>query len=326
MKFSSEVAAHCHALADLRWLLLSPPLLDARFAPIAELTGEQRMQIDVWLIEQQACPEPLLAWLDAHQPSTEKNWRLGRYAEKLLEFFLRFGPTHQLIVANLPLRRTTPDQQAGRPNHHTTIGEIDYLLTDNLGKRWHWELAVKYFLYRPQADQRSAEAIDFIGPDAAETMDTKLSKLIDRQLRNLPTEPYSQHAWQAAAFTRGWIFYHLESAADQDYEHAGASGILSAQHCFGWWLEHSKVSQIDGVLGQVLRSRSAAPIAYARIIPRARWLAGWQDGCSDAGEVYQLDQTTDCMRLLDRLQDKAVMLGVYDAEHLELSRGFMVPN
>jgi hypothetical protein len=107
--------------------------------------------------------------------------RLGRRAERLMEFFLRHGPTHRLVAANIPLRHVSPKGDC------TTVGEIDFLLQDSSGRPWHWELAVKFFLCT--ATGRQASAADFIGPDRAETFDTKLRKMFERQLTTRRRRP-----------------------------------------------------------------------------------------------------------------------------------------
>ena len=172
---------------DLQWLLCSPPLLsntellaqDIR-RPETDLTPNREVQ--AWLADLRAAPQPLLDFIAQHR-SAVKHLRLGRYAERLLEFYLRCGPAHRLAAANMALRHA-PGAAA---NDHTTLGEIDFLLHDAQGVPWHWELAVKYFLCH--ASDPVAQPEDFIGPDAAETLRSKLSKL-ERQLSHTPSAPW----------------------------------------------------------------------------------------------------------------------------------------
>jgi hypothetical protein len=224
-----------HDLAALRWLLTSPPLLAPRAAQqfnpqasVAAFTPDEQQRIEAWLQEVSAAPQALTAWLSearskvrGHQPGV---LRLGRYAEKLLEFFLHHGPTHRLVAANVPLRH--PAHARGAIDH-TTRGEIDFLLHDAQGTPLHWELAVKYFLCHAQGS--SAQADDFIGPDAAETFSRKLAKLFARQLTHTPPTPNDTTAWQPQAFARGWMFYrHGRRIPTCD--------LLDPGHCKGWWL------------------------------------------------------------------------------------------
>jgi uncharacterized protein len=241
------------ALCDLRWLLLSPPLLDSRHArfsgQVFEFTLQQRQQIELWLCQLERRPELLMQWL---ANSSQKHLaRLGRYAEQLLEFFLRFGPTHFLVAANIALRA---DANA-RKGDHTTVGEIDYLLKDQEGGVWHWELAVKYFLCR-DCDQPTTA--DLIGPDAVESFDHKLDKLFLRQLRHSAPAAYAQECWQPAAFTRGWIFYpHARPHLTVEQ--------LSHHHLRGTWLTLEQLQQL-----------SEKPPFVAEqfvILDRQRWLS-----------------------------------------------------
>jgi uncharacterized protein len=222
------------AWRDLEWLLNSPSLLlNSELAaqsirrPEPDLTSNAEVQ--AWLQALRAQPAPLLQFVARHH-SAAKPLRLGRYAERLLEFYLRHGPAHRLVVANIPLRRA-PD--APRTDH-TTVGEIDFLLLDAAGQPWHWELAVKYFLCRASA--LTATPDDFIGPDAVETLRSKLQKL-ERQLRHTPPAPWDATPWQRAAFSRGWMFYRLGNPVP-------TCAVLHPQHLKGWWLPVGELSQL----------------------------------------------------------------------------------
>ncbi|MGL4574507.1 MAG: DUF1853 family protein [Burkholderiaceae bacterium] len=219
----------------LRWLLTSPPLLSEQAAAqygssaqIAQFSTGELQHINAWLDALAAQPQPLADWLAAaratvrgHQPGV---LRLGRLAERLLEFYLQHGPTHQLIAANLPLRY---EAQARQGIDHTTRGEIDFLLHDTQGTPLHWELAVKYFLCHAQGG--TANAQDFIGPDGAETLHTKLEKLFKRQLAHVPPLQSPTGSWQPQAFTRGWMFYRYAQPIP-------SCSLLDPRHCKGRWL------------------------------------------------------------------------------------------
>jgi uncharacterized protein len=304
------------ALSDLRWLLLSPPLLDAghpRFAgQVFEFSAPQRWQIEHWLVQLVEQPQALMDWL-ASKPERHLA-RLGRYAEQLLEFFLRYGPTHQLVAANIPLRA---DPKVARGDH-TTVGEIDYLLQDTDGQRWHWELAVKYFLC---CDVDQPETVHLIGPDAVENFDHKLEKLFHRQLRHALPEPFACHQWRAAAFTRGWMFYPIARAGELV---AGLNPI----HLRGYWLT---LAQLQAAL---LLPQRPEPLDGERfqILDRQRWLASAQVSGADlrASSVLTAHEVAQAIEL--RWQGPYVS-GVLVAQmqangdHLiESNRFFVVPN
>lgn len=240
------------ALRDLRWLLLSPPLLaQGRFAAEVQwFRHEERHAIEDWLKALQRDPRPLQQALE-HTGAAPL--RLGRHAERLLEFFLRAGPTHHLVAANLPLRG--PSHGKGP----TTVGEIDFLLEDAAGRAWHWELAVKFFLCVAPGSQARAE--DFIGPDPSDTLAGKLQALFERQLRRTPPKPWHERAWQPAAYTRGWMFHRLGQPP-------AVCHALSGEHLRGQWLPFAEIGRLS--------------LARYLVPPRALWMSPVQAGESDA--------------------------------------------
>jgi uncharacterized protein len=238
-------------LADLRWLLLSPPLLSPGFpqfvGKIAVFTDEEKLQITAWLLTFQTDSErrsELSQWM-VNKPA-KMIVRLGRYAEHLVEFFLRFGPTHHLIAANLQIKSASTSE--GK-NDHTTLGEIDFLLQDSQHRPLHWELAVKYFVCR---DIAHAGVADLMGPDSAETFDHKIEKIMGKQLLQAPPAPFNETSWQPQALTRGWMFYRFGGVKPKISE-------LSSDHATGFWIEHRDLAEL--------------PESTYAILPRARWLA-----------------------------------------------------
>jgi Rad3-related DNA helicase len=124
-----------HTARELRWLLLSPPLLDtapgAHSAPVQQFSPAERGAISAWLDGIDRAPQALYEAVHAITArgtdlrlARPPSLRLGRRAERLMAFFLRYGPTHCLVAANIPLRHLTPD------GDRTTLGEIDFLLHD----------------------------------------------------------------------------------------------------------------------------------------------------------------------------------------------------
>ena len=171
--------------------------------------------------------------------------RLGRYAERLLAFYLREGPLHRLLASNLPVRHATVTQD------RTTRGEIDFLLTDPQGRGWHWELAVKFFVCDRIGAQVGVD--DFVGPGIrAEPLRSKLEKLFARQLPLPPDAPWNSQSWLCAAFAKAWIFYRLGKTVP-------ACASFNPEHCRGWWLPRDAIDELP-------------PGAYL-IAPRARWLS-----------------------------------------------------
>ena len=231
---------------ELRWLLLSPPLLDtapgAHSAAVQQFSVAERQAIAMWLDVIDREPAALFDFVhptragvtDTDAPFGDRearppSLRLGRRAERLMSFFLRHGPTHRLVAANIPLRHVSPQ------GDRTTVGEIDFLLRDSEGRTWHWELAVKFFLCTSEGQH--ATAADFIGPDRAETFDTKLRKMFDRQLRHLPPPPWDTETWTPAACTRGRLFYRYGSTVPQTLG-------VHPDHLQGRWIERDRLGEL----------------------------------------------------------------------------------
>ncbi len=233
------------ALADLKWLLLSPGLLaDQAATPysrpnepllIQQFSASERAAIEHWLAQIEVS-ETLSSSIA--QPGQQ---RLGRYAERLLRFYLSEGPLHRLLATNLALRSSAPGRQ--------TIGEIDALLADPAGGKWHWELAVKFFLCISHSS--CARTDEFIGPNRRDSLDRKIDKLLGRQLQQPPPVPWDQFHWQRAALVRGMIFYRYGRPISR-------CDSLSPDHNRGWWIPRDALDELPDQ-------------AYAHV-PRLNWM------------------------------------------------------
>ncbi len=270
-----DAARAAHAARELRWLLLSPPLLDtasgAHPAVVQRFSGAERQAIAAWLDELDRDPEPLWRFVHPSRPpeaAADVRWRapsprLGRRAERLVEFFLREGPTHRLVAANVALRSAPQGERHTR----TTIGEIDFLLQDAQGRRWQWELAVKFYLCTARGPH--AAPADFIGPDRIDSLATKLHKMFDRQLRHTPPEPWDAQTWTPAACTRGRLFYRWGDAVP-------VTPGVAADHLRGGWIERERLDEIPDadqpIWQSVTRSDWMAP-PLARSATPAQTLA-----------------------------------------------------
>jgi uncharacterized protein len=231
-------------------LLLSPPLVvppDAD-AQLVVFDADEQRSMAHWLQTLDADSEPLLQWMAQRHEA-----RIGRYAERLLEFYLTHGPVHTLAAAHVPLRSLVNGVQV-------THGELDFLLTDAHGKRLHWELAVKFFLCTASTDTKgtadTATPADFIGPNGVETLAHKWHKLFAKQLTRaqahaLPA-PWEVQQWQPQAFTRGWMFYRWGQAVPQ-------CAALHPAHGKGWWTDYAQMRTL--------------PQAHYAFLPRLHWMA-----------------------------------------------------
>ena len=334
------IAAHSVAAPsitdDLRWLLTSPPLVNPahpRFCGrVVTFAPREQSLIEHWLDQVAAKPATLHAFI-APFLAQRGPVRLGRYAERLLEFYLREGPLHRLVAANLPIRR---DADSRVRTDHTTIGEIDFLVETVAGEREHWEMAVKYFLHMgTSSPQRTDDASsdDYIGPDRAEVLTAKLDKLFERQLGNCPPPPFDQHVWRPRAFTRGWMFYSGP---------VPRCALLHTDHMRGGWRYRATAHALaDGRYIHVPRqdwlARRVVDASDPRVLSRAA-LLNWIDALwaapapggarrwPSAQLIARLDQTDhDETRLseVERLfivPDDAPHLIAHDQSHLAAPR------
>lgn len=286
---------HVRALA---WLLDAPDLLDAHAArwhgQIATLGPVSEMDI-TWLHALDRNPRDLYVLVNA-QPSA----RLGRYAEKLMTFYLQ--QTGRLIAHNVQVRNGPND----------TIGEFDFLLHD-AGHRGavHWEFATKFYLLESHGAQMQAEA--FVGPNLADSLGAKMDKIMQQQLK-LATHPAAaqylpQPVTDARALVKGWLFYRDAVAATTPLP----PGLgVAAQHCRGYWCE--------------LAALDLSAAAHYLVLPRLEWLAPSR---APIAKTLSADQLREAVLLCFTETLAPVMIAVCDAHGelaLERERYFIVPD
>lgn len=285
---------HVRALA---WLLWAPDLLDAdaprwtgRIARLPELAAA----IDDWLLQLDAAPQALEAFLGVHRYT-----RLGRYAENLLDWYFRHrGVLH---AHGVQVRNGKED----------TVGEFDFLLNLDAGLT-HWELATKFYLLCSDdpALQGVQQADYFVGPNLADTLGRKMRKILDRQLA-LGSHPAAAALLPgplaaAQALVKGWLFYRRQDAAP------GSDTGISAMHCRGWWCA---LSELDHHVGQ-----------QVALLSRLEWLAPVS---LPADRVRTREQATATLAKVfagDGMPVMAVSLVQQGERWVEADRGFVVPD
>lgn len=298
---------HVRALA---WLLYAPDLLapeaacwNGRVATLGQLSPE----VAGWLHDLQYDPA-MNAALHAHL-AQQPSGRLGRYAEKLLGFYLRQQDC--LVAANLQVR----NQGAARE----TLGEFDFLVRSPEAESdagvVHWEFATKFYLLQARQLAATAQADAFVGPNLADTLGRKMRKIMDQQLK-LSEHPAAQAVLPAPvvaarALVKGWLFYPLDAALSLP----PAMGI-AAEHCRGFWCDAAALPGIDdGTTG------------YA-VLPRLSWLAPAR---LPAGQCMPLAQLLGRLEEMFTAEDSPVMVAQCrlkessEPHWLEVMRGFVVP-
>lgn len=220
--------------AELAWCLQGPPLLDDARIPHFPLPAG----LSAWLSE---------APLD-NMPAAPH--RLGRRFESRWRWALGALPGWEVLAHNLAIR----DEAGTR-----TLGAPDLLVSDGRDT-WHLELAVKFYLCRPD---RSGEAwADWVGPSTGDRLDKKLSRLLTHQLPLL-SRPEARAALAAqglpaptrtAAILRGVLFAHWQQAPHP--------------HARGRWCRFSALPQA---------------LPAGQLLERAAWLGAtsrspWREG------------------------------------------------
>ena len=202
------------------------------------------------LAQLDADPRPLETFLGDNLPR-----RLGLYFEKLWQFFLADDPSVDLLAHNLPVR------DGGR-----TLGEFDCLYYCHDRRRtFHLELAVKYYLgWNASAASNTGSAwATWVGPNAADRLDLKLSRLLDHQSR-LAQTPEGAAALHAAGIdtpaaeveVKGWLFRPLGETLCTPHGY-------NDKRAMGSWLRQSQ-------LRAFLENHS---LNNWRVLPRQAWLA-----------------------------------------------------
>lgn len=211
---------------DLAWIIGSPVLLkpDSSTQPSVSdpECSEFFSQALPHLEALDADPTPLVDFLEKLP-----GHRVGRYFEALTNYWLRNISSYEVVTNNLQLIQ-------GKQ----TIGEIDFLFRQN-DKLIHWEAAVKYYLQL----EPGCEPKEYIGPNTADNLASKLHRLFDKQLPRSTPENLTRALGPLAdienlernAFIKGWLFYRNFNDTNRQ-----EPDILNPGHLKGFWLRHGE--------------------------------------------------------------------------------------
>ncbi|WP_295751359.1 DUF1853 family protein [Undibacterium sp.] len=284
---------HVRALA---WILTSPGLLDRACElwrdKIVDLNLPEKSKLDAWLQQLDRQPTALHEALALH-----KHRRLGHYAENLLAFFLH----HQgLLYAH------------GLQVHErgTTVGEFDFLLHQG-EDLLHWEIASKfYLLVAEKGGTRAPDLYDYLGPNLADTLGSKMGKIFQQQL-GLAQHPEAQklvpkQVLEARALVKGWLFYRAETIASPFI--AG----VAPDHCRAYWWTLDEIEQLA--------------IPYALLLPRLEWLAPAQCGHDAVMLKDDLKEVLKRHFLSDQSPVLLAIMSKYGNCMQEICRGMVMPN
>jgi hypothetical protein len=104
----------------------------------------------------------------AEELEVEEKYMLGKRIEKFFSFYLQCSGRHKLIAENIQIR-----------HDKDTVGELDYLISDNESNTYHIELGYKFYLLDPSISKNQMEC--WIGPNRNDSLMQKLNKLYEHQ-------------------------------------------------------------------------------------------------------------------------------------------------
>lgn len=225
---------------DLAWVTFAPPLMDG-----SSLPSRDPLQDSIWRAE----PEQLvhrLQQLDANPEQlpalfpNSRDRRLGNYYERLWHALLNLAPDIEILAHNIALR------EAGR-----TLGELDLIIRAANGEIVHLELAIKFYMARPELLQQghSKQCSDtslWWGPDPSDQLSRKLQRLIEHQLplvKQLTSQQANEYSdalplpGLSATWLQGFLF---QSAAQAMPPACGQTPRSGAQ----LWCHHNQVEEL----------------------------------------------------------------------------------
>jgi hypothetical protein len=212
------------AVRHLTWCLLSPPLASLNSVPSLNITKDDSLL--VWLDKLDNNPSHLLEYIQ------ENNHKLlGSYFECLWQYYFLYGPGVSLYADHVQIN----DQKQ-------TLGELD-LLTQINGHPYHVELAVKFYLQKPNTT--GSEQSDWVGPQSRDRLDIKIDKLIHKQFPFLSHPATTNrlkdlnlpNTYQQTLALKGYLFNQLKM-------HYTLPDICETGLCMGNWLHASKIQSL----------------------------------------------------------------------------------
>lgn len=209
-----------------------------------------------WLSALDQSPQPLIEFIHSGKHAKSGRIKLGRYYEKLWQFFLSFNGVTQLIAANLPARSQSND-----------LGEFDLIYKHPTMGIIHLEIACKYYLAK---DQKTEDWATWLGPGKTDRLDLKLNHTLHKQI-NLADQPMACEQ----------LFSHIKN---QHIEPPNADNILSKQLYIGGRLFY-RLSASDILAGNTMTTLSQ-PEHLPSKHPNGHWLllSEWHKLINSAAE------------------------------------------
>ncbi|MBT4838802.1 MAG: DUF1853 family protein [Methylococcales bacterium] len=290
------------AVRDLAWVIESPYLMDE--STYSWLFFDDQSRIDFYhqfnehLVDIDECPSELMKMLE-QRPSH----RLGYYFEDLVCFWLSHLSNVENIVRNKQIK-----------NRDRTLGEFDFLFFDpQKNRHFHWEVAIKFYL---SMDNKRAWK-KWVGPNANDNLDQKLSKLIHFQSQLAGAR--ESEAFLAdmginnlvsKILLKGYFFYHYDEFCSQIIQ---SPYQASSTHLRGWWqsideLKNIKHEQVNWI-----------------VLEKFSWFSPL--GLNEEVKPFSLDEVIQHFDDLEENFYPVMLMEISENENglKEVSRGFVVP-
>ncbi len=218
------------AVADLCWAINTPSLIEGEdVMPCPEITPGD---IDADHLER---------FIDQRQGS----YRVGRYFETLIEYWLRHVRKLDVTARGMQLR-----------DGKITVGEIDFLYRDEQDALVHCETTVKFFLCVP-----GHSPSEFPGPNANDNYESKLTKLFEDQL--VRSERFIPEVELRLGIMKGMLFYRAGNPT------ADVPPRLSPAHQRGAWLRVDEIESLGGdAFAIATKPNWLAPVVDADVMSR----------------------------------------------------------
>lgn len=205
----------------------------------------------------------------------EQHYRLGIYAERLLELYFQYSDRYELIEANTQI---IIDKK--------TVGEIDYIVFDKeecILK--HIELACKFYI------QMGPSAKLWVGPNPKDNLAKKSSKLIkqlDLSQKNHPILQKIKDDYSSDFHREAWIkgrLFGINNELPDGSKHISCGKIFKSSKLGEYWIPVQKIEWLSNFEDHKLNH--ASPWDHAQMLinknngERAfylseRWLGDYQ--------------------------------------------------
>lgn len=258
---------------DLAWVIGGEPLLstlpqDVGFDLLkADVFHQAAKRMQPLLQKLEDDPEPLADFIETGNTAI-----IGKYFERLVEFWFRHDPAIELCAANLQV------EKQGR-----TLGEFDFLARWN-GRLLHIEAAGKFYLSEKNVPRWET----LTGPNGLDRLSTKMMKIITHQSRLAESDEGRETLRAAgidesphpALLLKGYFFYPQQAALD------GIATLpegANENHFRGSWFRASE------------REQYITPLSYYYVLQRHQWVSGLASAQAD-----ELLTGTELLQFLDR--------------------------